>query len=312
MVLQVQLAGPHRRVGVLLLGRRRRTSAGDSSRPAACPRGRRTGGPARPSPGWGRRRRRRTRRAAASATPAPRRGSRDIPRASSAAGHLGVVGVGRREVREDPGAVDALPPEGVVREVVGLVPATSSGVRNHRLPARRAICGQRRRCSRTSRAATPRRSRRRAPRGRTACRARAGGPSPRRRAGWCRTRPTCRRPARTCPAATAGPDPLEQLGVVLLGSRRTAAPTSRRSAGRGAPRRGPATLAKVRAHLRIGLAHRPQPGRVDVRVARRPRRGGRWRWPGAESTSASRPAGGGGAAGDVVHVEAVGHAPGAR
>ena len=44
--------------------------------------------------------------------------------------------------------------------------------------------------------------------------------------------------------------------------------------------------------LADGLAHRPQPRRVDVRVARRRTRGGRWRAPGRASTSASsaRPA----------------------
>ena len=36
--------------------------------------------------------------------------------------HLGVVGVDRREVGEQPGAVDPLPPERVMRETVGLIP----------------------------------------------------------------------------------------------------------------------------------------------------------------------------------------------
>ena len=43
------------------------------------------------------------------------------------AGHLGAVGVGRREVREDAGAVEALPPERVVREAVGGVPGDLLG-----------------------------------------------------------------------------------------------------------------------------------------------------------------------------------------
>ena len=44
-----------------------------------------------------------------------------------AAEQLGVVGVGGREVGEHPGAVVALPPEGVVRELVGLVPGDLLG-----------------------------------------------------------------------------------------------------------------------------------------------------------------------------------------
>lgn len=43
------------------------------------------------------------------------------------AGELGVVGVHRREVGEDPRAVDALPPEGVVGQLVGLVPGEFLG-----------------------------------------------------------------------------------------------------------------------------------------------------------------------------------------
>jgi hypothetical protein len=43
------------------------------------------------------------------------------------AGDLGVVGVDRREVGEHPGAVEALPPERVVREAVLLVPAELLG-----------------------------------------------------------------------------------------------------------------------------------------------------------------------------------------
>ncbi len=138
-------------------------------------------------------------------------------------------------------------------------------LRNHRLPASRAICGSD--AGVAERVGQPHLvgSRRRAPRGRTACRARAGGPSPRRPAGWCRTRPTCRRPARTCPAATRGPDPLEQLGLLLgdpgvLLRRRAREPQVGVLLGE---RDDVGERARALAHR---LAHRPQPGRVDVRV----------------------------------------------
>ena len=40
---------------------------------------------------------------------------------------VGVVGIDRREVREDAGTVDALPPEGVVRHPIGVVPGEFLG-----------------------------------------------------------------------------------------------------------------------------------------------------------------------------------------
>ena len=64
------------------------------------------------------------------------RGVRDL-----AALHRAVVGVDRREVREDPGAVDALPQEGVVRELVDLAPADLLGQRATCEPAALMICG---------------------------------------------------------------------------------------------------------------------------------------------------------------------------
>ncbi len=53
----------------------------------------------------------------------------------------GVVGVDRRQVGEDPGAVDALPPEGVVGQHVGLVPGHLLGQEAAATPAAVAICG---------------------------------------------------------------------------------------------------------------------------------------------------------------------------
>ena len=68
------------------------------------------------------------------------------------------------------------------------------------------------------------------------------------------------------PSATCCPDPLEQLRVVLPQPRVL---LGRRGGEHELRRRRPSdrsTLENVRAHLADGLAHRPQPGRVDVRV----------------------------------------------
>ena len=225
VVLQVQLARPHRRVRVLGLGAREELARGARSRPSASPPGRAAGARPPSSRGWGRRRRRRSRTA-------PATGCRALlGELARGPGQLlarrrGVVGVDGREVREDPGAVDALPPEGVVRELVGLVPRHLLGEEPARARRARRSAGARR-CSRTSRAARPPRSRRRTPPGRTACRARTGGPSPRRRACSCPTRPTCRRRARTGhrrPARGSGRTPRGGSPS----STRTAGPTSRR------------------------------------------------------------------------------------
>ena len=188
-------------VGVLRLRRPGRTRRGCRARPAASLRGPRCGaaaasisrvGPPPPSP-------------------QPKGTSEVLARAllgevalgagELVAGEVGVVGVDRREVREDAGAVDALPPERVVREAVRLVPGDLLGEEPAASPPpRRSAAGPR--CSRRSRAARPRAARRRTPRGRTACRRRTAGPAPRRRACWCRTPPTCRRPARSGPRPT--------------------------------------------------------------------------------------------------------------
>ncbi len=88
-----------------------------------------------------------------------------------------------------------------MREAVGLVPGDLLGQE----PARRRPAGRAAAAppsSRTSPAATPPGCRRRTSPGSSACRGRTGGPAPRRRAGWCRTPPTSRRPARTGRTAT--------------------------------------------------------------------------------------------------------------
>ena len=84
---------------------------------------------------------------------------------------------------------------------------------------------------------------------RSACRRRTAGPAPRRRACWCRTRPTCRRPARTGPRRPARGSARTARGSAPS-SRRTAAPTSRRRRSRGPRPSASSTLENVRAHLR--------------------------------------------------------------
>ena len=111
---------------------------------------------------------------------------------------LRVVGVDRREVGEDPGAVDPLPPEGVVRHAIGLVPGDLLG-EEVLGPGSRRRSAAGRPSTRRSPAATPRGSRRRTRPGRIACRPRTAGPWPRRPACSCPTPPTCRRPGRIVP-----------------------------------------------------------------------------------------------------------------
>ena len=74
--------------------------------------------------------------------------------ASSTPESCGVVGVDRREVGEDPGAVDALPPEGVVGEHVDLVPGDLLGEEPARSRRRRDDLRQRGGVAEASRAAT--------------------------------------------------------------------------------------------------------------------------------------------------------------
>ena len=141
--LQVELADPDRRVlAVLLLRPRRRTRPAARSRPAASPPGRPPAGRGRASPGSARHRRRRARTAAATGSRAPLSRKFRTRVRQLGAGQVAVVGVGRREVGEHPGAVDALPPEGVVREPVGLVPRDLLGQEPAR-PAQRDDLRQR-------------------------------------------------------------------------------------------------------------------------------------------------------------------------
>ena len=121
VLLEVELADPHRQAAP---GRPRTAAKNDAGRleghhreAVSRRRGRTAAGRTRASPGSGRRRRRRGRRGRASGS------TRALRRtASPQLDHVAVVGVGGREVGEDAGAVDPLPPERVVREGVGLVP----------------------------------------------------------------------------------------------------------------------------------------------------------------------------------------------
>jgi hypothetical protein len=113
---------------------------------------------------------------------------------------LGVVGVDRREVGEHPGAVEALPPERVVREAVLLVPRQLLGDEAVMPPAAKSWGSPP--GSRTRRGSTPRCSARRSASRSSAGRARSGGRGSRPTAGSCRPRPTCPRPGRTGPPAT--------------------------------------------------------------------------------------------------------------
>ena len=148
-------------------------------------------------------------------------------------------------------------------------------VRNQREPASARRSAGARRSSRRSRAARPRGSRRRTPRGRTACRHEL--PGHRLAAGHVgvgldphaadRHEPSLGHPA---------PDALEQLGVVLAASTRTAAPRSRRTRGRG---RCPSARARWRT---CGRTCGRSPGAATARRSRcargrRRRRGARWR-----------------------------------
>ena len=285
--LQVQLARPTpARPGTRPARPWRRTRRAAPTRTVGpSPRGPRAGAARRSSRGSGRHRRRRSRTAPASACHGLVSAKlRDAACAISSPDSDAVVGVDGREVGEDPGAVDALPPEGVVRELVGLVPRDLLGEE----PARARQLDdlrQRRRRSRRCRAARPPRSRRRTRRGRSACRARTGGPSPRRRACWCRTRPTCRRPARTAVrdllltrAHTSGRCSFIHANCCACDIAKTKSGYSSISA---------VTLENVRAHLADRLAQRPQPGRVDVGVADRAETGARRRW---RARRARRPA----------------------
>ena len=124
--LQVQLPGPDRRVRQLRLGRLEEAfRAGEPHRRRALQvRGARRGRQHLP------------RGPAAAVAPAERHQG-GVPEALLAvaalrpgqfpAGELGVVGVHRREVREQAGAVDALPPEGGVRHGVRFVPGNLLG-----------------------------------------------------------------------------------------------------------------------------------------------------------------------------------------
>ena len=119
--LEVELAGPHRSPRRTPPRRASKNAAGARPAPAAT---RQVGGTASP-------RQHPAGRAAAPVAVAERhqRAGRDALVAEVGrrvgqvgAGQVGVVGVDRREVGEHSGAVDALPPEGVVREGVGGVP----------------------------------------------------------------------------------------------------------------------------------------------------------------------------------------------
>ena len=125
--LQVELTGPDRRVlAVLLLGGREELGRGLDRHPR---RGLQVRHPARGRDELAGR--------AATAVAVPERHQRPGRRAvlgevalrvcELAAGQVGVVGVDRREVGEHPGPVQALPPEGVVRELVLLVPGDLLG-----------------------------------------------------------------------------------------------------------------------------------------------------------------------------------------
>ena len=187
----------------------------------------------------------------------------------------------------------------------GLVPATSFCVRNHRDPAARAICGSAAGVAErvgqphlhAARCRTPRRKNRLPA---TNCRASASPP------GMFVSDSTHMPPTGTnCPRPTRVADPLEQLRVVLLHP----GVLLRRGAGEHEARgRASISVEHVRERARAladGLAQRPQPGRVDVRVAdgddavragvRRRRR----------ARGASDRAAGGRRAGDVVGIHRV-------
>ena len=165
------------------------------------------------------------------------------------AAELRVVGVDRREVGEDPGAVDALPPEGVVRHPVRLVPGDLLGQEPARAGARaRSAAG--RRSSRTSRAARPPRTRRRTRRGRTACPRRTGGPSPRRRACFVSDSTHMPPTGTNRPCGDLLADAREQRRVVLLDPLRTAGPRSTANTKSGCSSMSATTLENVRTHLR--------------------------------------------------------------
>ena len=146
--------------------------------------------------------------------------------------------------------------------------------------------------------------RRRTPRGSTACRGRTAGPAPRRRAGWCRTRPTSRRPARTGPADTCSATRSNtsgrcssQPGELLRRGHREHQVADRCRAGRPRWRRYGRPCARSRA----AATARPS------RCARaRPRRAGaRWRAPGGPAPRPARPAAAPARAGHVVEVQRV-------
>ena len=264
-------ARPTQTGGVRVLGRapRRRTPRAARARTVGEPsRSRGARAPRRASPGSARRRRRRSRTAPATCWPRPSRRSCARRGPARAPRQLGVVGVDRREVGEDPGAVDALPPERVVREPVGLVPGDLLGEEPARARPAATICGSAagvaERVGQPDLRRTRRRTRSRKNRlPSTNWRASASPP------GMLVSDSTHMPPTGTNrPSATALADAREQLGVVLACIQaycwadehgEDEAPGRRPSAA--------ATLANVRAHLADGLAHRPQPGRVDVRVA---------------------------------------------
>ncbi len=219
-------------------------------------------------------------------------------------GEVGVVGVHRREVREDPAPVDALPEERVVRHRVGLVP---------RLLLREEVLG----------ACAPHDLRQRSRVAERVGQPHLAGVDPelveeeplalheladeRLAARHVRVRLDPHAADWHEPAlGDALAEALEELRVVLL------QPRVLLRAGGGEHEVG--ILVHEREHVREGpgdlaarLAHGPEPGGVDVRVADRgdpvrARVGGR-----GEHGRELPPAGGGGA-GDVVGIHRVAHA----
>ena len=200
--------------------------------------------------------------------------------ASSAGVDLGVVRVDRREVGEHPRAVDALPPERVVREAVGAVPRQLLGdeavaCRRRRRPAA-ARPG-----SRTRRGSTPRCSARRSAPRSSAGRGRSGARCSRRTAGSCRPRPTCPPTGIHCPAATL---------------------SAMRANSSGSRWRDPLVLLGLRAReavVRVVVHQRAPPRRTCGRTCARSRAIGHshavsmWAWPVATTRCAPAPAGDG-------------------
>ena len=219
-------------------------------------------------------------------------------------GQRPVVGIGRREVGEDAGAVDALPAEGVVGEGVGLIPGdllgqeelvagqcrdlrqrggVAEGVRQPGLAgldpevvqeeplAGDELAGHRLRAGQVGVGLDP-------------------------------------HPAdgHEAPRGDVLTDPIEQLGVVVLDPAVLLRGGGREDQLRIALQQR-ADVGEGAGDLADGLTHRPQPGRVDVGVPggqRRQRRGGGR----ALERGAQRPTGGSGGAGQVIGIGEVARA----